>query len=223
MADVTDISPTSELDAAAAVPPPGPSAEERLRERRRDQARLKTMGQRHGATVLAVLTLFGAAHAWATTTDWLLAALVAPLVAFMAGTVVASITHEWGHFAGARLAGAVSPVNSKPYRWFFIFNFDESNSTSQGLWMSWGGQVGSWLAVAAIAVLVPMDSLVSAVLLATVLGRAVNASFFEIPVMIRARRSDDLQAEIDAQLASPGIVQWPGLFVGLATLLIVVR
>ena len=220
MAEVTEISQAGE-SAASEVED---SQQNDQGARQRDRGRLVRMGQRHGAAVVAVLTLFGAAHAWAANTDWLLASLVAPLAAFLAGMVLAPISHEWGHFAGARLSGAVSPVNAQPYRWFFIFNFDaRTNSATQALWMSWGGQIGSWLAVLAVLLLVPMDSLVSAVLLATVLGQALNASVFEVPVMLRTRQSQDLETEVNAQLADPGLVQWPGLFVGVATILIIVN
>ena len=70
--------------------------------------------------------------------------------------------------------------------------------------------------------LVPMDSWASAVLLATLIGRAVNVSAFEVPVVIRTRRSGEFEKELNAQLESPGIVQMPGLIAGVLALLMLV-
>ena len=49
--------------------------------------------------------------------------MVAIANAVIAGVVVANTLHEWGHLAGARLSGSVSPMMEKPVRHFFIFDF----------------------------------------------------------------------------------------------------
>ena len=189
----------------------------------KDRANMKKIGTWHAAAVVAALTLFGAAHTWAQVSDWLLAGLVSIAAAFVAAMVLASIGHEWGHFAGARLSGAVSPVLEKPYRLFFMFRFDmQQNSVSQALALSWGGILASWGLVVLMLLLVPMDSWASAVLVATLLGRAINASVFEVPVVIRTRRTGEFETELNAQLESPGIVKLPGLVVGAVALLLLV-
>jgi hypothetical protein len=185
------------------------------RARKKDRANMKKIGGWHAAAVIAALTLFGAAHTWAQFSDWLLAGIVSLAAAFLAGTVLSSIAHEWGHFTGARLSGAVSPVLSKPVRLFFMFRFDmEANSVNQALAMSWGGLIGSWSLVLLLLVLVPLDSWASALLLATVVGRAVNASAFEVPVIIRTGRSGEFEKELNTQLKTTGIVKLPGLVLG---------
>ncbi len=185
----------------------------------RDRARLKQMAFWHGTGVVAAFTLFGAAHSWAMLSGWSLAVVVSVAAAVVAGMALSSLFHEWGHFSGARLSGAVSPVLKKPHKLFFMFRFDmAANSVRQALWMSWGGLTGSWGLVLLVALLVPMDSWASAALLATVLGRAVNASTFEVPVILRTRRSGEFEQELNAQLNGPGIVQVPGLIAGLAAL-----
>ena len=88
----------------------------------RDRARLKQIALRHSAIVLAALTLWGASDSWALSSGWLLAETVSILNAVFAGAVVAYIAHEWGHFTGARVSGAISPVLKEPVS-FFMFNF----------------------------------------------------------------------------------------------------
>ena len=173
----------------------------------------------YGVAAVASLALFGAGHTWAATSGWLLAMGTGVAAAIVAGMVLSSITHEWGHYSGAALSKSALKITAEPVNYFFFLNFDaNNNSTRQALWMSWGGLAGSWLLVLAIALLVPLDSWVSAALLATVLGRAVNASVFEVPIALRTRRSRNFKQELADQLESPGIVKVPGLVVGLAFL-----
>ncbi|MEM7218566.1 MAG: hypothetical protein AAF515_09390 [Pseudomonadota bacterium] len=178
---------------------------------------LKSVGRIHFVAVVAALTLFGAAHTWAQASGWLLATLVGVVAAYVAGTVIAAIAHEWGHYSGARLGGSRLKVAKQPIRYFFMFTFDmQANSPRQAIWMSWGGLLGSWGLLAVLALGVPLDSLVSVVLLATVFASALNASIFEIPVILRTGRSGAFETELNAQLESPGVMQFPGLAAGLA-------
>jgi hypothetical protein len=192
------------------------AAEQPKSQAEKNRENLKAVGAIHGAAVVAALTLFGAAHTWASVSGWSLAAATAVAAALIAGVVVSSIAHEWGHFAGTALSGASYRVARKPVNYFFMFNFDMSaNSTRQALWLSWGGLAGSWMVFAALLVLVPMDSWASAALVATVLGQAVNASVFEVPVIVRTRQSGEFEKELMNRLDSPGVVRMPGLIVGL--------
>ena len=70
-----------------------------------DRARMKRIGSYHFAMVMASLTLWGAAQAWAQVTGWGIAQFAAIANALIAGTIIPSVIHEWGHFAGARLMG----------------------------------------------------------------------------------------------------------------------
>ncbi len=182
-------------------------------------ANLKNVGTIHSVAVVAALALFGAAHTWAATSGWLLAGAVAIAAAYIAGTAVSAIGHEWGHFSGAVISGADYKVAKKPANYFFMFNFNmRTSSARQAIWMSWGGLTGSWLVVALLLLAVPADSWACAVLIGTVVGNAVNASVFELPIIFRTAKSGEFEKELNDRLASPGLAKVPGLVVGLLTI-----
>lgn len=180
----------------------------------KDRANLRNVAVLHAVMVMAALTLWGAADAWAVASGWSLAWGVALANAVIAGFVISSTLHEWGHFAGARLAGAVSPVLEKPVRYFFMFNFSfEKNDTRQFLWMSWGGILVPWALALLTLMLVPIDNASRALLLATFVARAVQVSMFEVPVVQRTKRGGEPRAELGRQLE---IGFERGRYVGLA-------
>ena len=177
---------------------------------------LKKVGTVHFVAVVAALTLFGAANAWALSSGLALALVVSVAAAYIAGTVLSGITHEYGHYSGAVLAGSPHKVLEQPVRYFFMFNFDmKEGTTRQALWMSWGGLLGSWLLVVGLFLLLPMDGWASAALIATVLGNAVNASIFELPVIRQTRQTGEFKKTLYSRLESPGLVRMPGLIAGL--------
>ncbi|SVC40830.1 uncharacterized protein METZ01_LOCUS293684, partial [marine metagenome] len=125
-------------------------------QRSRDLARMKKVGTKHAATVLAALTIWGAADYWASGSGLLLAEGIALLNALFVGVIIASIAHEWGHFSGARITGSVSPVMKEPVS-FFMFSFkDEVNSREQFVAMSMGGPIANWLLVLGLFFLLPL-------------------------------------------------------------------
>lgn len=171
---------------------------------KRDRQRLQRVARKHGAIVLAALTLWGAADAWASSTGWLLAETIALLNAIFAATVVAYIAHEWGHFAGARMSGAVSPVLKEPIS-FFMFNFrHELNTRGQFLTMSMGGPAANWLLAIALLALLPVMTWSQALLVATALGIAVSVSVFEFPVIRRVMYGEAPQEVLDQRLQETG-------------------
>lgn len=191
--------------------------EEAAERRSRNFVNLKKHAAVYGIAAMASLILFGAAHTWATSSGWPVALVAGVAAAFIASMVLSSIFHEWGHYAGAALSGSTIKIADQPSDYYFFLGFNpKANSTRQALWMTWGGLSGSWLLVLAIALLIPMDSWMSAVLLATVIGRAVNASVFEVPIAWRTHQGHDFKEALKARLASPGTVNAPGLIVGLA-------
>ena len=172
-------------------------------DREKDLRHIKKVGSLHFVMVMGALTLWGAADAWAVQSGWGLAQLVAVANALIAGTVVTGVLHEWGHFTGARLSGAVSPALKEPVRHFFMFDFSfEKNDTRQFLWMSLGGILVPWLLVLATLALVPMDTAARAMLLAVFAARAVQVSLFEVPVTLRASQGGDPREELGRQLKS---------------------
>lgn len=171
-----------------------------------DRARMQQIGSFHFALVMGALTLWGAAETWAQVTGWGIAQLAAVANAVVAGFVIASTTHEWGHFAGARLAGAVSPVLEEPRRHFFMFDFAmDQNDARQFLSMSWGGILAPWGAVLLVLLFVPLSIASGAVLCATLVWRAAAAGAFEVPVVLGTRRGGDPGAELGKRVAEGGL------------------
>ena len=155
-------------------------------ERRDGDKRLVLIGT-HLLVGMLVLSMWAAADTWQAVTGLALAGLLSVLTAFLAGFVLGTLVHEWGHFLGARRAGAGYTIPGKPG--LFVFNFDFArNSASQFLTMSYGGQVGGALAVLLLWLAVPTDTAGRAMLVAAAGGGAVFAAAIEWPV-IRAVRA----------------------------------
>jgi hypothetical protein len=168
-----------------------------------DRARMRTVAALHFVMAMGALTLWGAADAWAVASGWGLAQAAAIANAIIAATIITSILHEWGHFAGARLSGSVAPVLEKPVRYFFMFDFKfEHNDPRQFLWMSAGGILTPWLLVLATPLLVPIDSASRAMLLAAFVTRAVQVSVFEVPVFLRTQGGGQPRDELGRQIKS---------------------
>lgn len=181
----------------------------------KDLSRLKKIGTWHGAAAFAALALFGAAEFWAVSTGLMLAHVVAIGNAFVAATALSGIFHEWGHFTGAKVAGSIAPVLKNPVRLYFFFNFDMTqNSVSQFISLSLGGIIANWVLVLLILLALPISSVAAAVLLAVAVARAVNVAFFEVPVVLRVRESQDPSKELDHQLETYGLRQMPGVIAG---------
>jgi hypothetical protein len=151
-----------------------------------DTTPISRLAQRDGAIVLALLALFGAADAWVLTSDLPLAGLVALLGGAVVGWRVALMGHEWGHFAGARLAGGVAPTTEfTSFFPLFLFDMDRSDAKAfRG--MGVGGNVGHWLVVLLFALAVPLDAPGRIALVAAAFAFAVFASTTEFPIVQRA-------------------------------------
>jgi len=195
--------------------------------RKIDVSRLKDHARFHFVLVMGAITLWGAADAWATVSDLGLAQLVSGLNAIIAATIVNGVLHEWGHLAGARLSGAVSPALEKRVKYFFMFDFKfDDNDARQFLWMSWGGILTPWALVLAVLVLVPIDSFGRVVLLAAFITRAIQVALFEVPVALRTARGGDPRRELGRELKEGGLKTsetrgaWIGVGVGAVLLLL---
>ena len=151
--------------------------------KKRDNSRLRKIAIRHATIVLTAFTIWGTSDSWAAQSELFLAEMVSLINAIFAGVILAYISHEWGHFAGARISGAVSPVAKKPVS-FFMFNFkDELNTRGQFLSMSVGGPFANWGLFVLIFMLLPLNTWSQAMLLATTFAIAVSVSVFEFPVI----------------------------------------
>ncbi len=185
------------VDAGEPAPDEAAALQELAREF--DLARMRQIGAFHFALVMGVITLFGAGVTWAQVTDWGLAHVVSVANALVAAYVLHSTIHEWGHFLGARLSGAVSPVFEAPKRHFFLFDFPlDQNDTRQFLWMSWGGILAPCVTIVVLAVSLPWI-LPTAVLLATLVAKAIGTALFEVPVALRTRAGGEPGAELGKQ------------------------
>ncbi len=167
-----------------------------------DRANLKKVGALHFAMVMGALTLWGAAVAWALTTGWVIAEVAAVANAVIAGTVIASTLHEWGHFTGARLADAPSPVLETPRNYYFMFDFKMADADlRQFTWMSWGGILAPWVLVIAALFFVPVGVTSGAALIATLVAKATAASHFEVPIVREANACGDHAAAFGRGIA----------------------
>ncbi|MCP5178798.1 MAG: hypothetical protein H6994_02680 [Pseudomonadales bacterium] len=139
---------------------------------------------RDAATVIALLTLFGAGDTWRFATDLQIAHCTALLGALGIGVALGALWHEWGHWSGAMFTGASTRIIPPAGLSVFRFDFDfVNNNTRQFHWMTFGGQIAQWALVLLIAVFVPMDAANRVALLAGAFGFAVFASAIEVPVL----------------------------------------
>ncbi|MCS5618817.1 MAG: hypothetical protein NZ808_03080 [Myxococcota bacterium] len=173
-----------------------------------DRARMKQIGSFHFAMVMGALTMWGAAETWAQVTGWAVANFVAVANAVVAGVVISSTIHEWGHFTGARLSGSESPVFEKPKGHFFMFNFPiDQNDKEQFAWMSWGGILAPWVPVILALILLPFGTLSGQVLFATLVTRAVGAGAFEVPIVRAVAEGGEPSAEL-GKATTTGRLPW---------------
>lgn len=207
---------SAETQETSSEAQPAAGAAEPEFDRARDQRYLRRVAATHFVMVMGALTLWGAADAWASSSGWGIAWAAAIANAVIAAHIIASTLHEWGHYAGARLSGAVAPVLKQPVRHFFMFDFRfDRNDERQFLWMSLGGIAVPWLLVGLTAIWIPIDNTSRAMLLAAFVTRAVQVSVFEVPVVMRTRSGGDPREELGKQLKA-GFLQsrYAGLAVG---------
>ena len=141
---------------------------------------------RDGAAVVGLLALWGGAEAWAANTPLVLALVTAVGASLVAGWSIGGLFHEWGHYAGARLARAAAPRIKVQGLSFFRFTFNlEKNSLRQFTAMGIGGNVAHWAAVAAAVMLVPMTTPGQATFVSSTVAFAVFASVIEWPIIAR--------------------------------------
>lgn len=136
---------------------------------------------------LALLSLFAAADTWRILTETFLAGALSVVNGLVVGFGLASLAHEWGHYAGARSAGAVVPLKGASALGQ-IYDFDyQRNTPEQFDRMSIMGNVGNVLVVLLLAFGLPLATTGQVALLAGAVGSAVFASSIELPVIRKAR------------------------------------
>lgn len=185
--------PAQDVKAEGSSPGEGanPSDDRAARTRGRiseeDEASLGIVALRDFALIVGLLSLFAAAEAWARVTGLAFASILSVADGLLVGAAVAAICHEWGHLAGARLAGGHAPL--KPMEPFFpLFDFDYEHNDARAFdWMSIGGNAGDIGVVLLFLVALPVASVGTTALTAGAIGFAVFAGAIEFPVIQKAR------------------------------------
>ena len=152
---------------------------------------------RDAAVVFAGLALWGGADAWATTSGLAVALVTSVGSALIAGWIIASLMHEWGHYLGAKLSGSKAPRIKAPGLLFFRYNFDlVNNSLGQFTSMSVAGSLAHWGVFAAALLLLPMATLAQTAFISSTFAFAIFASIVEWPIIARTslRKIQPLQA-----------------------------
>lgn len=142
------------------------------------------MAVRDGAIVLAAwLAWGGGAHR--TVGVGPVADALGVLLGLLVGAC-AFVSHEWGHFLGARVAGAVVHA-PRGIGSVYLFSFDSRrNSRRQFLFMSFGGFVITGVAVWVTQALLPDGLLATRVARGAILVLASLTVVFEIPLVLWA-------------------------------------
>jgi len=149
----------------------------------------------HLIVAMAVLALWAAADAWQAVTELAIASVLSVGTALVAGVVLSTMIHEWGHLAGARFAKARYSIPDS--LGLFVFNYDfRSNSVSQFLSMSYGGQIGGALAIVLIWLSIPFDTAGRAMLFSASIGAFVFAAMIEWPVLAGTRKGGNPAQEL---------------------------
>ena len=152
---------------------------------------------RDAAVVFAALALWGGADAWATTSGLAVALVTSVGSALIAGWIIASLMHEWGHYLGAKLSGSKAPRIKAPGLLFFRYNFDlVNNSLGQFTSMSVAGSLAHWGVFAAALLLLPMATLAQTAFISSTFAFAIFASIVEWPIIARTslRKIQPIQA-----------------------------
>lgn len=135
----------------------------------------------------ALLSLFAAADAWAGLTEGRLAQGLSVLDGLLVGAALGALSHEWGHFTGARVSGSDTPL--LPFSAFpQIFNLNLMKcDASHFMGMSLGGNIGHWLLFVLLIMGLPLTSVGQIALVSGSFGFGVFATSVELPVILKAR------------------------------------
>ena len=169
----------------------------------------------HAGLWLLAAALFVLGNAWLQSGGGSLAASVAAVVL---GFLTVNLTHEWGHFLGARLAAGRYTVRTRPA--LFVFDWDfAANSVRQFYIMSLAGTIGGLLGVA-LLLLVAAPGGGGAQLLAGGLASFAFGSLIEWPVLLRVGASQDPLGELSKITPAVLLVSAAGSAIVLALVLV---
>ncbi|MDG2304613.1 MAG: hypothetical protein P8R42_08130 [Candidatus Binatia bacterium] len=165
------------IDAAAESKPP------------KDASPLGLVFLRDLTLLIVIFSIWAGAEAWAEASGLGFAVVLSALGGLLAGAAGVSLLHEWGHFAAARLSGAVAPI-SPAKNMVPLFQFDlERSSDQQFVAMSVGGNVAHWVGALGLFFALPSTSAGLTAVQAGAFGFVAFASVIEVPIIRRASRS----------------------------------
>ena len=145
---------------------------------------LQSMLLKDTLILLAAMSLWAAANSWFQFSELWIAKTLIVADAIIVGFIVASLFHEWGHYAGAKYSGANTTRFSAKGLSIFRFNFDfEQNTNKQFLWMSYGGQIGNWGILGILFFSLPLTNLAEIVLVSSVFGFCIFALTVEYKII----------------------------------------
>lgn len=163
----------------------------------RTEPGLMAMLIKDAAIVFAALSLWAAADTWYEVTGLWLAQTVAVGDAILVGLLLAALAHEWGHYAGAKAAGAAAPRVSPKSLSLFRFDFDFSqNNQQQFHWMTYGGHVLHWGMLILLLTAIPLDSASRIALVSAVFAFILFATFIEYGILKDTWQGVDPQARL---------------------------
>ncbi|MDX1580011.1 MAG: hypothetical protein R3360_00140 [Alphaproteobacteria bacterium] len=167
--------------------------------------------------VVAAAACYGL-NEWYRATGSLVSLIAGSLITFLLGFVFCYLSHEWGHYIGARLAGANIPLGSGNGAFLGLFDPDRY-SRRQFMWMGVGGDIG-YLIPAPVLIAVfwdwpPLQGL-------AVAGAAfiVQSLSVDVPVLWKIHKGADINAPLAEGTAGPVIrrktaISWGALAVGI--------
>lgn len=152
---------------------------------------------RDATLMFAALAIWGGADAWAISSGLALALVTAVATALIAGWVIASLLHEWGHYLGAKLARSKAQRINMPGLLSLRYTFDlEKNSLGQFTAMGVAGNIAHWGVFVAALLLLPMSTLAQTAFVSATLAFAIFGSIVEWPIIARTllRKVEPIQA-----------------------------
>ena len=89
-----------------------------------------------------------------------------------------------------------------------MFDFPiEENDSRQFVWMSWGGIIAPWVVVLLALIFVPLSITSGAVLLATLVSRAVGVAVFEGPIAQAVSKGGDPTEALTKSVTGGGLAK----------------
>ena len=184
--------------AAGVAPDAATSAEAASSAPQKKPVKFGNVALRDLALVAAALSLWAAADAWYLLTGLEFASSLAIVDGILVGLALASLGHEWGHYAGARVTDAKARLVRTDALSLLRFRYDmEANDSRQFNAMSIGGNLAHWSIVLILFLALPMDSPGRIALIAGAFGFASFATVTEAPVIVRSMRGASPRESLD--------------------------